>query len=53
MPTNPLDMLAVIARLTTQRGDLIREARQLGATWEEIAASLNMSVMGVRNLARK
>lgn len=53
MANDARNMLAVIAWLTKQRPELIREARKQGSTWEEVATLLGMSVMGVRNLSKK
>jgi hypothetical protein len=47
------DMLAITARLVEERPVFIRLAREEGATWKQIATLLGMSVMGVRNLAKK
>lgn len=53
MGVSARDMLVITARLVEERPVFIRMAREEGVTWDEIAAMLNMSVMGVRNLSKK
>jgi len=45
-----LNQLARIARDHERRPELIEQARAEGATWEQIAAALNMSRAGVIKL---
>ncbi len=45
-----LTQLAEVAARIAQRPALIRQARDEGATWEQIAAALNMSRAGVIKL---
>lgn len=51
--TSALSKLARIARDMSHRAALIDEARNEGATWEQIAAAAKMSRAGVIKLYRK
>ncbi|WP_417556223.1 hypothetical protein [Microbacterium sp.] len=47
-----LKELARIARDISRRPELIHQAREEGATWEQIAEALNMSRYGVIKLSK-
>jgi hypothetical protein len=49
MATDPLETLRTYASLRERRGELILDARDAGATWEQIAEAAGMSRAGVIN----